>query len=146
MSNRRGSRRQRSGRGAREPSQRQLRAAELVRHVLAEIFTHEEIHHKELTDVAITVTEVAISSDLRQANCYIIPLGGRNAVNILAALRKISPWIGGQVARRIRLKFAPQLNFHIDDSFDNAKNIQQLLLRHEVAPKKIKSKGCDDGA
>ena len=76
MSNRRSSRRQRQSRGTTVPSQRQLRAAELVRHVLAEIFTLEEIRHKELTGVAITVTEVAISPDLRQANCYIIPLGG----------------------------------------------------------------------
>ena len=146
MSNRRGSRRQRSGRGTSEPSQRQLRAAELVRHVLAEIFTREEIHHKELADVVITVTEVTISSDLRQANCYIIPLGGRNAENILGALRKTSPWIGGQVARRIRLKFAPRLNFHIDDSFDNAENIRQLLLRHDLASEYFEPKSCDDGA
>ena len=79
MSNRRGTNRQRSRRGARPPSQRQLRAAELIRHILAEILTLEEIHHKELNGVIITITEVAMSPDLRQANCYIIPLGGQNA-------------------------------------------------------------------
>ena len=145
MSSRRGSRRQRPGRGTREPSQRQLRAAELVRHVLAEIFTLEEIHHKELTGVAITVTEVAISSDLRQANCYIVPLGGKNAEKILPALRKISPWIGGQVAQRVSLKFAPRLTFHIDDSFDNAENLRKLLLRHDIPTENYEPKGCDDG-
>jgi len=146
MSNRRRSKRQRSRRGTREPSQRQLRAAELVRHILADIFTIEEIHHQELNGVTITVTEVEMSPDLRQANCYVIPLGGRNAENILVALRKVSPWIGGQVARRVRLKFAPRLTFHIDDSFDNAENIRQLLLHHDLRPELLEPKSCDDGA
>ena len=132
MSNGRGSARKRSNGGTRVPSQRQLRAAELIRHVLAEIFSLEEIHHKELIGVVITVTEVTISTDLRNANCYVVPLGGKNADKILAALKVVSPWIGGQVARRVRLKFAPKLTFHIDDSFENAEKIQQLLRRHEI--------------
>ena len=145
MSNRRGASHNRSGRKARVPSQRQLRAAELVRHVLVEVLKLEKIHHKELIGVTITVTEVAMSSDLRKANCYIMPLGGRNADKILAALRKVSSWIGGQVARRVRLKFAPQLIFYLDDSFDNADKIRRLLLRHDLSPGS-QLKSSDDGA
>ena len=140
MSNRRGAGRRQSRRRVRVPSQRQLRAAELIRHVLAEVLTLEEIHHKELEGVTITVTEVVMSSDLRQADCFIMPLGGRNAHNILAALREVGPWISGQVARRVRLKFAPRLTFRIDDSFDQAENIRSLLRRPDVAPDLIRPK------
>ena len=119
---------------------------ELAVRSLADILTLEEIHHKELNGVTITVTEVEMSPDLRQANCYIIPLGGKNADKILAALRKVSPWIGGQVARRVRLKFAPRLTFHKDNSFDNADNIRQLLIRHNLRSEILDPKSCDDGA
>ena len=87
-----------------------------------------------------------MSSDLRNANCYVIPLGGKGAGKVLTALRKVSPWIGGQVARRVRLKFAPKLTFYIDDSFDNADKIQQLLQRNELIDNLQELKICDDGA
>ena len=141
MSNQRGAGRRRPRRRTRVPSQRQLRAAELIRHVLAEVLTLEEIHHKELESVTITVTEVTISSDLRRADCFIMPLGGRNTDGILVALREVAPWISGQVARRVRLKFAPQLTFRIDDTFDQAENIRRLLRRPDVAPDLVDPKG-----
>ena len=135
-----------SRRGTRVPSQRQLRAGELVRHVVVEVLTREEIHHEVLAGVAITVTEVAMSPDLRQATCYIMPLGGRDADEVLAALNKVGRWVGGQVARRVHLKFSPRLKFCIDDSFDNADHIQQLLRRNDVAPDlTAESKGGDNG-
>ncbi|HJM93266.1 MAG: 30S ribosome-binding factor RbfA [Alphaproteobacteria bacterium] len=118
---------------ARGPSQRQLRAGELVRHALAEVLTREEIHHEDLAGVAITVTEVALSTDLRQATCYIMPLGGKDTDKILKALHRVGPWLGGQVAKRISLKFAPRLHFRIDGSFDNASHIDDLLRREDVA-------------
>ncbi len=118
---------------ARGPSQRQLRAGELVRHALAEVLTREEIHHEDLAGVAITVTEVALSTDLRQATCYIMPLGGKDTDKILKALHRVGPWMGGQVAKRISLKFAPRLHFRIDGSFDNASHIDDLLRREDVA-------------
>ena len=135
-----------SRRGTRVPSQRQLRAGELVRHVVVEVLTREEIHHEVLAGVAITVTEVAMSPDLRQATCYIMPLGGQDADEVLAALNKVGRWVGGQVARRVHLKFSPRLKFCIDDSFDNADHIQQLLRRNDVAPDlTAESKGGDNG-
>jgi len=118
---------------ARGPSQRQLRAGELVRHAVAEVLAREEIHHEDLTGVAITVTEVALSPDLRQATCYIMPLGGKDTDKVLKALHRVGPWLGGQVAKRIRLKFAPRLHFRIDGSFDNASHIDDLLRREDVA-------------
>ncbi len=121
-------------RGAHGPSQRQLRAGELVRHALAEVITREEIRHEDLAAVAITVTEVALSPDLRQATCYIMPLGGKDTDKILEALHSVSPWLGGQVAKRVSLKFAPRLHFRIDGSFDNASHIDGLLRREDVAP------------
>ena len=75
-----------------------------------------------------------MSPDLRQATCYILPLGGQDADKVLAALNKVGRWVGGQVARRVNLKFSPRLKFRIDDSFDNADHIQQLLRRNGVAP------------
>ena len=118
---------------ARGPSQRQLRAGELVRHAVAEVLTRKEIHHEDLAGVAITVTEVALSPDLRQATCYIMPLGGKDSDKILKALHRIRPWMGGQVAKRVSLKFAPRLHFRIDGSFENASHINDLLRREDVA-------------
>ena len=134
MARHRSSGNQNSRHVTRVPSQRQLRAGELVRHIIVEVLTREEIHHEDLADIAITVTEVAMSPDFREATCYVMPLGGQDADKILAALNKVGRWVGGQVARRVRLKFSPRLKFRIDDSFDNADHIQQLLQRNEAAP------------
>jgi ribosome-binding factor A len=123
-----------SGERARGPSQRQLRAGELIRHAVAEVLTREEIHHDDLRGVAVTVTEVSMSPDLRQATCFIMPLGGKNTDKVLAALHQTGPWLSGQVARRVSLKFAPRLRFQIDQSFDNADHIGRLLQRSDVAP------------
>ncbi len=132
---------------ARGPSQRQLRAGELVRHAVAEVLTREEIHHEDLAGVAITVTEVALSPDLRQATCYIMPLGGKDSDKILKALHRIRPWMGGQVAKRVSLKFSPRLHFRIDGSFDNASHINDLLRREDVAPDLVveDSENSEDG-
>tara|TARA_B100002003_G_scaffold160184_1_gene148676 strand:+ start:57 stop:524 length:468 start_codon:yes stop_codon:yes gene_type:complete len=119
---------------ARGPSQRQLRAGELIRHAVAEVLTREEIHHDDLRGVAVTVTEVSMSPDLRLATCFIMPLGGRNTDKVLTALNKTAPWLSGQVAGRVRLKFAPRLRFKIDQSFDHADHIDRLLKRGDVAP------------
>ncbi|MBT4046003.1 MAG: 30S ribosome-binding factor RbfA [Rhodospirillaceae bacterium] len=124
----------RTGGGARGPSQRQLRAGELIRHAVAEVLTREEIHHKDLAGVTITVTEVALSPDLRQATCYIMPLGGKDTDKILQALKETGGWLGGQVAKRVQLKYAPRLHFRVDGSFDNAAHVQKLLKRDDVAP------------
>lgn len=134
MARQRDSKHQDSRQQPRGPSQRQLRAGELIRHAVAEVLTREKIHHEDLAGVAVTVTEVGMSPDLRQATCYIMPLGGKDADKVLKALHKSGPWLSGQVARRVSLKFTPRLHFRIDGSFDNADHIQQLLRRSDVAP------------
>lgn len=118
---------------SRGPSQRQLRAGELIRHALSEVFGREEIHDADLAGASITVTEVRMSPDLRQATCFVMPLAGRQSDTVLAALKRHSAWLNGQVARRVELKFSPRLHFAIDRSFDEAARIDSLLRRREVS-------------
>lgn len=120
-----------AGRG-KGPSQRQLRAGELIRHALSEVLSREELHDEELTGVSITVTEVRMSPDLRQATCFVMPLAGRDSEQVLSALKRRSAWLSGQVARRVELKFAPRLHFATDHSFDEAARIEALLHRPDV--------------
>jgi ribosome-binding factor A len=129
---------------AREPSQRQLRAGELVRHALVEVLTREEIHDADLANRPITVSEVRMSPDLRKANCFILPLGGVGTADAITALNRVAPWLGGQVARRVRLKYAPKLQFHVDESFDQASRIDTLLRREDVARDLDHQGGPDD--
>ena len=117
----------------RGPSQRQLRAGELIRHALSEVFSREELHDDDLAGASITVSEVRMSPDLRQATCFVMPLAGRHADTVLAALKRRSAWLAGQVARRLELKFAPRLQFAIDHSFDEAAHIDALLRRVDTA-------------
>ena len=134
-----------TGDRARGPSQRQLRAGELIRHAMAEVLTREEIHHEDLAGVAVTVTEVRMSPDLRQATCFMMPLGGKDTDKVLAALHLTGPWLSGQVAGRVRLKFAPRLRFQIDQSFDNADHIGRLLQRGDVAPDLARKEAAELG-
>lgn len=125
-------RRSRSAGRSKGPSQRQLRAGELIRHALSEVLSREELHDEELAGVSITVTEVRMSPDLRQATCFVMPLAGRDSELVLTALKRCGAWLSGQVARRIELKFAPRLHFAVDHSFDEAARIEALLHRPDV--------------
>jgi ribosome-binding factor A len=108
-------------------SQRQLRAGELVRHALAEIFSRGEVHDPVLETHLITVPEVRMSPDLRQATIYVMPLGGRDEKQVLAALERNKKFLRGEIARRVNLKFAPDIRFRMDERFDEAERIQKLL-------------------
>ena len=109
------------------PSQRALRAGELVRHALAEILSRGEVHDPVLEGHMITVPEVRMSPDLRQATIYVMPLGGRDAKDVLAALERNRKFLRGEIARRVNLKFAPDIRFRIDERFDEAERIEKLL-------------------
>lgn len=124
--------RSRSAGRNRGPSQRQLRAGELIRHALSDVLSREELHDEELAGVSITVSEVRMSPDLRQATCFVMPLAGRDSERVLAGLKRCASWLGGQVARRVELKFAPRLHFAVDASFDEAARIEALLHRDDV--------------
>src|SRR3974390_959124 len=88
-------------------SQRQLRAGELVRHALAEVLARGEVHDPVIETHLITIPEVRMSADLRLATIYIMPLGGRDETQVLAALERNKRYLRGEIARRVNLKFAP---------------------------------------
>jgi ribosome-binding factor A len=114
------------------PSQRQLRAGELVRHALAEVLSRGEVHDPVIQGHMITVPEVRMSPDLRQATAYVMPLGGRDEKEVLAALDRNKKFLRGEVARRVNLKFAPEIRFRLDERFDEAERIEKLLRTPEV--------------
>jgi len=108
-------------------SQRQLRVGELIRHELADLLTRGEIHDPVIEGHMITVPEVRVSADLRLATIYVMPLGGRDAKDVIEALERNSRYVRGEIARRVNLKFAPEIRFRIDERFDEAERIEKLL-------------------
>jgi ribosome-binding factor A len=118
--------------GAQAPSQRQLRVAEEIRHVLAGIFARGEVRDPDLADVVLTVTEVRISPDLRHATAFVTRLGRSDVADKLPALRHAAPFLRREVARALRLRYAPELSFLADTSLDYAMHVDELLHRPEV--------------
>jgi ribosome-binding factor A len=109
------------------PSQRQLRAGELVRHALAEILREEEISDAALEGVSVTVTEVRMSPDLRHATVFAEPLGGGEAGEVMKALNRHSKFLRGRLGQAIELKFTPDLKFLHDESFNEAARMSRLF-------------------
>lgn len=114
------------------PSQRQLRAGELVRHALVEILREEAPHDEALQKAHVTVTEVRMSPDLRHALCFVVPLGGAHAPEVVEALNRHAKFLRGRLGHQIELKFTPDLKFVHDESFDEAARISALLNRPEI--------------
>jgi ribosome-binding factor A len=108
-------------------SQRQLRVGEAVRHAIADILTHGSVHDPDLEGHIITVPEVRMSPDLKLATIYVMPLGGSDTEIVIAALERNKKFLRGEVARRVNLKFAPDVRFRADDRFDEAERIEKLL-------------------
>ena len=115
-----------------EPSARQLRVGEEVRHALARIFERHELSDPALADVTLTVTEVRMSADLKHATVFVMPLAGAHAPETLAGLKRGAPYLRGLVAREVPLRFTPTLSFMLDESFDHANRINEILHRPEV--------------
>ncbi len=113
--------------GSPAASQRQLRVGELIRHALAEMLTRGDIHDPTIETHMITVPEVAMSPDLRLATVYVMPLGGRDAKPVIEALERNKKFLRGEIARRINLKFAPEIRFRFDERFDEAERIEKIL-------------------
>ena len=113
-------------------SQRQLRVGEAVRHAVADILAHGHVHDPELEGHIITVPEVRMSPDLKLATIYVMPLGGRDTDVVVAALERNKKFLRGEVARRVNLKFAPEVRFRIDERFDEAERIEKLLRTPDV--------------
>ena len=114
------------------PSQRQLRVGEEIRHSLARILMEEDLHQPELADLTITVTEVRMSPDLKNATVFVTPLGGKSMAEAVAGLRKATPFLRHALAIHLNLRFTPRLSFQPDRSFDEAERVDALLRRERV--------------
>ena len=123
------------------PSQRQLRAGELVRHALADILRHDSLADPALAGVVVTISEVRVSPDLKHALCFVEPLGGKEATAVIKALNRASKFLRLRLGEAIDMKFTPDLKFIHDDSFDTAEHIGRLLddprVRRDLQPQAI---------
>jgi len=115
------------------PSQRQLRVAEEIRHVLAELFERRDFRDPDLASAHITVTEVRMTPDLRHATVFVARLGRPDIDALLPALKRASAYLRGQVAHTIRLRSAPDLSFLADEALEYATKIDKLMHQPEVA-------------
>jgi ribosome-binding factor A len=113
-------------------SQRQLRVGELVRHALAEMLTRGDVHDPVIEGHIITIPEVRVTADLRLATIYVMPMGGRDADQVVAAFERHKKYLRAEIAHRINLKFAPDIRFRVDDRFAEAERIDKLLRSPEV--------------
>lgn len=114
------------------PTQRQLRVGELIRHALAGMLTRGEIYDDVLASHLVTIPEVRMSPDLRLASIYVMPLGGKDLKPVLAALERNKKHIRSEIAHEVNLKFAPDIRFMADETFDEASRIERLLASDRV--------------
>ncbi len=133
------------GYGGSEPSQRQLRVAEEMRHLIAADLMRGEVHGLPVDGATITVAEVRVSRDLRNATVFATELGGILSAGTRTALNHAGTWLGGRVARRMRLKYAPRLEFVADDTFGEADRIARLIDDEERAIASERAAGDRDG-
>lgn len=125
-------------------SQRQLRVGEEMRHALARIFQRGVLRDPALRDVNLTVTEVRVAADLKHATVFVMPLGGRDAAEALAGLKRGAAFLRMELARAVRLRAAPVLAFELDKSFDHASRIEALLQQPEVVRDLARDRLPDD--
>jgi ribosome-binding factor A len=123
----------------RPASQRQLRVGELVRHAVSEMLIRGDVHDPVLEGHLITIPEVRMTPDLRLATIYVMPLGGRDIEAVIEALDRNKRYVRGEIARRVNLKFAPEIRFRADERFDEAERIEKLLRTPAV------QRDLDDG-
>jgi ribosome-binding factor A len=114
-------------------SVRLLRVAEQVRHALSDVLARGDIRDDVLSATIVSVSEVRVSPDLRHATAFVKPLGGGDDEAVLKALRQNTRYLRGEVARRVNTKYAADLHFQIDDSYDEASRIDALLRSPQVA-------------
>ncbi|MCC2096472.1 MAG: 30S ribosome-binding factor RbfA [Hyphomicrobiales bacterium] len=128
-----------------EPSQRMLRVAELVRHAMSELLTRGYVNDPVLDGHVTTIPKVQMSPDLKCATVFVLPLGGKDNDDVLSALERHRKTFRAEVARKVNLKFAPDVRFRIDDSFDNAAAIDALLSSPKVRQDTADMSEDDDG-
>ena len=116
----------------RAPSQRQLKAGELIRRAIADIIARENLRDPGLSGVSVTISEVRASPDLKHAIVFAAPLGGGDAEKVIAALNRAKSFLRGRLGKEMEMKSTPALKFVVDTTFDTAKDMQELLARPEV--------------
>ncbi len=114
------------------PSQRMLRVGELVRHAMAQMLSRGDIADPVLDKHVVTVSRVKMSPDLKLATIYVMPLGGKDEPEVIAALDRHRKFLRGEIAHEVNLKFAPEIRFRIDDSFDTVSRIDAILNSERV--------------
>jgi len=132
--------------GARPPAPRRLRVGEELRHALAQLLRPGELHDPALRDASVTVTEVRMSPDLRNATVFVMPLGGANIDDVLAGLRRSAAFLKGRIGRDLGLRFTPTLTFALDRAFDSAERMATLLATPPVARDLGPADSDDDAA
>ncbi|HYD18183.1 MAG TPA: 30S ribosome-binding factor RbfA [Patescibacteria group bacterium] len=116
-----------------EPGQRQLRVAERIRHLLADVLRRGELHDPALAQASlISVTAVEIGPDLKHATAYVMPLGGKNVDAVVSALNRASSYFRACMAPELDLRYAPKVSFRFDKSFENAAHIENILRQDRV--------------
>jgi ribosome-binding factor A len=119
--------RKKTSEGAKGPSQRMLRVGEMMRHKIADLLSRGEVHDDVLTAHVVTVPEVRMSPDLKLATVYVMSLGDKGTDKVIAALERNKRFIRGEVSHAVNLKFAPELRFRRDETFDESSRIDALL-------------------
>ena len=119
--------------GASAPSQRQLKVGELVRHAIAEIFSRGDVMDEVIARHSLTVPEVRMSPDLKIATCYVMPLGGGEVGDVVKHLEQHKRFLRGEVAKRVALRYIPELRFREDTTFESSARIDAILASPEVS-------------
>jgi ribosome-binding factor A len=130
--------------GGSGPSQRQLRVGELIRRTLSDVLNRGDVHDPDLNRLSITVGEVRCSPDLKVATAFVLPLGGKDVEEALAVLKRNRAEIRRQVSKGLTLKFAPELRFRVDETFDRLDDTRRLFDQDEV--RRDLDRGRGDGA
>ena len=116
----------------RPPSSRQLKVGEELRHAIAEILIRGELHTPELENYSVTVSEVKISPDLKNALAFIMPLAGTDKEKVAKLLNDAAPHVRHLVSKKVYLRAVPRIKFILDHSFENAERINRILQKDEV--------------
>ena len=116
-------------------SQRQQRVAEEIRHVLANIIQRGELKDPDLMDLSVTVSEVRVSPDLKNATAFIAPLGGGSSEELATAMNRAAPFIRMRLGKELSLKYLPKVIFEADKSFDYAQKIESILAQSKSGNK-----------
>jgi ribosome-binding factor A len=137
----------RKSRAGSTPSQRQLRVGEEIRHILSGLFVEGRLHDPDLADLRITVTEVKVSPDLKNATAFVVTFGGGDPEALARSLNHAAPFLRGEVAHALKLRFAPQIRFAADTSFDRAQRLDALFREPEIARdlESAKTDGDEEG-